>query len=57
MGLFSRKPKSNATDPVCGMSVQPSSAAGSILHQGTTYYFCSAACMESFRKEPAHYVG
>ncbi|MGH2695525.1 MAG: heavy metal translocating P-type ATPase, partial [Actinomycetota bacterium] len=29
-------------DPVCGMTVDPSSAAGSEEHGGKTYYFCSA---------------
>src|SRR5690348_6776623 len=33
-------------DPVCGMTVDPASAAGSHVHDGTTYYFCSKHCLE-----------
>jgi len=35
-------------DPVCGMTVNPSSAAGSYNHAGKTYYFCSAGCLQKF---------
>ena len=28
-------------DPICGMNVEPDSAAGSHVHGGQTYYFCS----------------
>ena len=30
-----------AIDPVCGMTVQPATAAGSYEYQGKTYYFCA----------------
>ena len=39
-------------DPVCGMEVQPESAAAAWEHAGTTYYFCSIGCMERFRADP-----
>jgi P-type Cu+ transporter len=45
-----------ATDPVCGMSVNPESAAGSYEHEGKTYYFCSQSCLQKFRAEPAKFV-
>ena len=45
-----------AVDPVCGMTVQPTSAAGSHAHAGKTYYFCSQSCLEKFRKDPTHYL-
>lgn len=35
-------------DPICGMTVEPSTAAGSYEHDGTTYYFCSKGCMQKF---------
>ena len=35
-------------DPVCGMTVNPSSAAGSYNHAGKTYYFCSTGCLQKF---------
>ena len=31
-------------DPVCHMDVDPASAAGSVEHDGRTYYFCSKHC-------------
>ena len=45
-----------ATDPVCGMSVEEQSAAGKLMHEGTSYYFCSAACLNKFKANPAAYV-
>ena len=44
------------TDPVCGMQIEPDDAAGTIDHQGTTYYFCSQACHDAFEADPASYV-
>ena len=46
-----------ATDPVCGMKVDPRTAAHSAAHQGRTYYFCSAKCREKFVAEPERYLG
>jgi len=43
-------------DPVCGMDVDPSGAAGSQEYEGTTYYFCSPACLERFQADPRRYV-
>lgn len=43
-------------DPVCGMTIDPESAAGSQEHNGRTYYFCSAGCAENFAKDPAKYA-
>ena len=44
------------TDPVCGMTVDPATAAGSYEHQGQTYYFCSIGCLEDFRDDPESYL-
>lgn len=44
-------------DPVCGMEVDPKSAAGSFEYGGVTYYFCSQGCLEDFREEPESYLG
>jgi Cu+-exporting ATPase len=35
-------------DPICGMTVNPATAAGSFNHVGKTYYFCSAGCLQKF---------
>ncbi len=44
-----------AKDPVCGMEVDPSRAADSRTHDSATFYFCSAACVETFDKDPHRY--
>ena len=44
------------TDPVCGMTVTPETAAGAWEHDGTTYYFCSASCLERFKQAPQDYI-
>src|SRR3954468_11290036 len=43
-------------DPVCGMTVTPSSAAGSFEHNGTTYYFCSEHCRKKFAADPEAFL-
>ncbi|MGH7357419.1 MAG: heavy metal-binding domain-containing protein, partial [Candidatus Rokuibacteriota bacterium] len=45
-----------ATDPVCGMTVDPAHAAGSTTYLGTIYFFCTPGCLERFRANPAAYV-
>ncbi len=44
-------------DPVCGMTISPEQAAGSVEHNGKLYYFCSEHCLHKFRENPAKYVG
>lgn len=44
------------TDPVCGMAVDEARAAGSAIHAGTTYYFCSTACLHQFTAHPEGFV-
>src|SRR5262245_5411499 len=46
----------STVDPVCGMTVQPQSSAGSHVHAGKTYSFCSPACLAKFRDDPEHYL-
>ncbi|HEV2494023.1 MAG TPA: heavy metal translocating P-type ATPase [Terriglobia bacterium] len=43
-------------DPVCGMIVDPRTAAGQFDYQGITYYFCNPSCLERFRATPAKYL-
>jgi Cu+-exporting ATPase len=38
------------------MTVDPTSAAGSVEHAGKTYYFCSTHCVEKFRADPKRYL-
>ena len=51
------QPAAGQKDPVCGMTVLPESAAGSVEHGGSTYWFCSPSCLEKFRAAPGAYVG
>ena len=44
------------TDPVCGMQVDPATAAGTSEYQGQTYYFCSQRCLDRFRADPAGFL-
>src|SRR6478736_1456514 len=46
----------SAIDPVCGMTVQPATAAGSYEYQGKTYHFCATSCLIKFRNDPVHYL-
>jgi P-type Cu+ transporter len=43
-------------DVVCGMTVNPETAAGSCEYNGQTYYFCSTQCLTKFREEPKHFL-
>mgnify|MGYP000869384315 CR=1 FL=1 len=43
-------------DPVCGMSVDPSTATNTALYEGETYYFCSPGCRSKFEENPSRYV-
>jgi plastocyanin domain-containing protein/YHS domain-containing protein len=36
------------TDPVCGMRILPSRAAGTIARDGHTSYFCSLSCRDRY---------
>ena len=44
-------------DPVCGMQVDPTKAAGTSEFQGKTYVFCSAVCKRKFDSNPQQYSG
>ena len=43
-------------DPVCGMSVNPSTAAGKHEYSGQTYYFCSQHCLAKFKDDPESFL-
>ncbi|WP_436925251.1 XdhC family protein [Halosimplex amylolyticum] len=45
-----------ATDPVCGMAVDPETAAATVEHDGRTYHFCCEGCADSFESDPASYL-
>ena len=42
-------------DPVCGMEIRPEDAAATEVHEGQTFYFCSASCHDTFVKDSHRY--
>ncbi|HYG26322.1 MAG TPA: heavy metal translocating P-type ATPase, partial [Caulobacteraceae bacterium] len=46
-----------ATDPVCGMKVDPHATAHRTTHEGHPFYFCSAGCKTRFEADPDKYLG
>ncbi len=48
--------KVTVKDPVCGMDIDPETAAATETYQGKTYYFCSLACQQAFKAEPGKYT-
>lgn len=46
-----------SVDPVCGMPVDESKAAGKEEYAGQIYFFCSKACQKIFQEDPGVYIG
>ena len=55
-GEMMATPPGAETDPVCGMSVNPETAAGKYDYNDKTYYFCSTGCREKFKKDPESFL-
>ena len=58
-GLFGKKKDTTTAkvvDPVCGMKINPADAAATRDHDGTTIYFCSKGCAETFDADPHRYA-
>jgi xanthine dehydrogenase accessory factor len=49
-------PAHEEIDPVCGMTVDIATARYRSVHEGTTYYFCSAGCLKRFEEAPAPFL-
>lgn len=45
-----------AVDPVCGMTLDKEAASATRRLAGTTYYFCSDRCAETFDVDPRHHA-
>ncbi|MFC2619345.1 MAG: YHS domain-containing protein, partial [Bifidobacterium dentium] len=43
-------------DPVCGMTIDPATAAATREHEGITYYFCNPGCADKFDQDTARYI-
>ena len=46
----------SATDPVCGMTVQPAMAAAHRVHEGRDFWFCGVGCAEQFDANEERYT-
>jgi Cu+-exporting ATPase len=49
-------PSPGQIDPVCGMTVNSERSAGTVLHDGVTYHFCSSRCRQRFEASPAAFL-
>lgn len=47
--------RNSVIDPVCGMTIDPASAAA-VEYDDRTYYFCESACADTFRDEPERWI-
>jgi Cu+-exporting ATPase len=59
LGMAKAAPASSVEtvkDPVCGMDVEPATSKHQLEHLGKTFHFCSAHCLEKFRKDPGHFL-
>ena len=45
-----------ATDPVCGMTVDPATSKHQSMHDGHVFHFCSGGCKAKFEAEPVRYL-
>lgn len=43
-------------DPVCGMKIDPATAAGTSVWNGETFHFCAKSCQTKFEVSPQDYV-
>src|SRR6202790_3674685 len=48
--------KASVRDPVCGMTVDPSTSRHRFGHRGETFHFCSAGCRIKFAADPQNYL-
>jgi len=51
-----RQSMAEATDPVCGMTVDPESAVAKRKYKGAIYYFCNPGCAKAFERSPDTFV-
>ena len=51
-----RQDSKTATDPVCGMKVDPQATPHRHVFEGRPYYFCCAGCRSKFVADPGKYV-
>lgn len=54
--LSGESARDSASDPVCGMTVDPAMTAHHARHEGHDYHFCSAGCRTKFVADPTKYL-
>jgi Cu+-exporting ATPase len=50
------EPAQRVLDVVCGMRIDPATAAATSTYKGETYYFCAPGCKQRFDADPGRYV-
>lgn len=55
-GLPDAPARAEATDPVCGMTVEVATARYTSDYDGVRFYFCSSQCKDTFDRDPAPYA-
>lgn len=53
---FGKKKEEKFIDPICGMEVDPKTAAGKAEHDGIWFHFCSQNCLSTYSKDPHKYA-
>lgn len=54
-GTLPSRSNAEAKDPICGMTVNTSTAKYKTAYRGETVFFCCARCKETFDREPSRY--
>ncbi|WP_370324300.1 XdhC family protein [Euzebya sp.] len=57
LGVAAPPARTEATDPVCGMTVVVEDAHHRHVHDGAEYVFCAAGCKAAFAADPASFLG
>lgn len=56
MTSANRPGSAQAVDPVCGMTVDPTTAAAHRVRAGQDIWFCNVGCAEQFDRDPRRFV-
>jgi len=51
-----QSPNGRVLDVVCGMRIDPATAAASVEYQGQVYHFCAPGCKVAFLQHPSRYL-
>jgi hypothetical protein len=48
--------RNEAVDPVCGMTVDPTTAAAHRTYEGAEFWFCNVGCAQKFDEDPSKFT-